>query len=135
MRPRDNHARGDDGVAMGDLRIHTLTVKVQPRPNVHAGATPSRARRPRTAGRRPQPRSNLPPNPRAQERRSSRTQPLMSGFSPATPAPHRSLWLEQALDDGPDAAPLAESTTADVCIIGGGFVGLWTAWWIKQLGS
>ncbi len=56
----------------------------------------------------------------------------MSGFSPATPAPHRSLWLEQALDDRPDAAPLGESTTADVCIIGGGFVGLWTAWWIKQ---
>ena len=56
----------------------------------------------------------------------------MSGFSPATPAPHRSLWLEQALEDGPDAAPLGESTTADVCIIGGGFVGLWTAWWIKH---
>lgn len=31
---------GTTGVAMGDLRIHTLTVKVQPRPNAHRGRDP-----------------------------------------------------------------------------------------------
>ncbi len=46
---------------------------------------------------------------------------------------HRSLWLREALGDAPDAAPLSESITADVCIIGGGFTGLWTAYWITRL--
>ncbi len=42
---------------------------------------------------------------------------------------HRSLWLQQALDDENDEdAPSLEGTiTADVCIIGGGYTGLWTA--------
>jgi glycine/D-amino acid oxidase-like deaminating enzyme len=43
------------------------------------------------------------------------------------------LWLEQALPDGSTAEPLRESTRADVAIIGGGYVGLWTAIHIKQL--
>ena len=39
----------------------------------------------------------------------------------------RSLWLREALD-GEAAAPLLrESLRADVCIVGGGFTGLWTA--------
>ena len=46
---------------------------------------------------------------------------------------HRSLWLLEALGDEPDAASLSETTSADVCIIGGGFVGLWTAYEIKRL--
>ena len=48
-------------------------------------------------------------------------------------SPHRSLWLEEALGDEPSSPPLAGQTTAEVCIIGGGFVGLWTAYEIKQL--
>ena len=42
------------------------------------------------------------------------------------------LWLEQAMADGITAEPLRESTRADVAIIGGGYVGLWTAIQIKQ---
>ena len=42
------------------------------------------------------------------------------------------LWLEQALPDGTAAEPLRGSTRADVAIIGGGYVGLWTAIQIKQ---
>jgi glycine/D-amino acid oxidase-like deaminating enzyme len=46
----------------------------------------------------------------------------------ASPA-HRSLWLEQALArEGPLSARLLEGERkADVCIVGGGFTGLWTA--------
>lgn len=47
-------------------------------------------------------------------------------------ARQRSLWLDQALPGTLPAAPLDEATTADVCIVGGGFVGLWTAYWIKR---
>src|SRR5579862_4770210 len=43
------------------------------------------------------------------------------------------LWLEQALPDGLVTGPLQESTRADVAIIGGGYVGLWTAIRIKEL--
>jgi len=47
--------------------------------------------------------------------------------------PHRSLWLHEALaGDGPDQPPLLGPATADVCIVGGGFVGLWTAYWLKR---
>ena len=43
------------------------------------------------------------------------------------------LWLEQSVPDGSTADPLRASTRADVAIIGGGYVGLWTAIHIKQL--
>lgn len=40
-------------------------------------------------------------------------------------------WLEQALaeeaDDAAACPPLAGTATADVCVVGGGFVGMWTA--------
>ena len=41
-------------------------------------------------------------------------------------------WLEEA---GPveATAPLAGDTTADVVIVGGGYLGLWTAWQLKEL--
>lgn len=41
-------------------------------------------------------------------------------------------WLEEA---GPveATAPLEEDTTADVVIVGGGYLGLWTAWQLKAL--
>jgi putative aminophosphonate oxidoreductase len=52
-----------------------------------------------------------------------------------SPAVHRSLWLEEALavDDGGPAAALVGEQTADVCIVGGGYTGLWTALRIKEL--
>lgn len=42
----------------------------------------------------------------------------------------RSWWLEEALraDPGAPCPPLAGETAADVCVIGGGFAGLWTAY-------
>jgi putative aminophosphonate oxidoreductase len=51
-----------------------------------------------------------------------------------TPAErHRSLWLREALaGEYPPAPPLAGATRADVAIVGGGFVGLWTAIRIKE---
>jgi putative aminophosphonate oxidoreductase len=49
------------------------------------------------------------------------------------PAPaHRSLWLQEALRDTSPAPPLAGRERADVAIIGGGYVGLWTALRIKE---
>ena len=45
----------------------------------------------------------------------------------------RSHWLQQALAVEADLAPPLEgSTTADICIVGGGFLGLWTAIRLKQ---
>lgn len=52
--------------------------------------------------------------------------------------PVRSLWLEQALADEPDTAsqPVDElPARADVCIVGGGYTGLWTALALKQRDS
>jgi putative aminophosphonate oxidoreductase len=40
---------------------------------------------------------------------------------------HRSLWLEEALKGAEDQQPLQGDVRADVCIVGGGFTGLWTA--------
>jgi glycine/D-amino acid oxidase-like deaminating enzyme len=46
------------------------------------------------------------------------------------PVGARSWWLEEALraDPGAPCPPLAGDTAADVCIVGGGFAGLWTAY-------
>jgi glycine/D-amino acid oxidase-like deaminating enzyme len=44
----------------------------------------------------------------------------------------RSLWLEQTLPEGAAAGRLTGPTRADVAIVGGGYVGLWTAIHIKQ---
>ena len=47
----------------------------------------------------------------------------------------RSLWLQQALalDPGQPCPPLRGAARADVCIVGGGYTGLWTGLRIKQL--
>jgi putative aminophosphonate oxidoreductase len=47
----------------------------------------------------------------------------------------RSLWLQEALraEDGVGSEQLLEDTKADVCIVGGGYTGLWTALRIKEL--
>jgi putative aminophosphonate oxidoreductase len=57
---------------------------------------------------------------------------ILTGVPAANGRPHRSLWLREALDDAPPAAPLEGRQRADVAIIGGGFVGLWTALRIKE---
>lgn len=47
----------------------------------------------------------------------------------------RSWWLREALaaDPGEPAPPLDRDATADVVILGGGFTGMWTAWFLKEL--
>jgi putative aminophosphonate oxidoreductase len=47
--------------------------------------------------------------------------------------PVRSLWLEEALDGREESPRLEGSERADVCIVGGGFTGLWTALRLKEL--
>jgi putative aminophosphonate oxidoreductase len=46
--------------------------------------------------------------------------------------PHRSFWLQEIAGDAPDAPPLRGEIKTDVAIIGGGYVGLWTAIRIKE---
>lgn len=50
------------------------------------------------------------------------------------PVGARSWWLEEALkaDPGEPCPPLDEETAADVCIAGGGFAGLWTAYELTE---
>jgi putative aminophosphonate oxidoreductase len=49
-------------------------------------------------------------------------------------APYRSLWLRQALDTEDSTVPavLEGTVHADVCIVGGGFTGMWTALRLKE---
>ena len=59
----------------------------------------------------------------------------IASFRPPAPVPfaERALWLDQALaleDAGHPVAQLPSRT--DVCIVGGGFAGLWTAIHLKQ---
>ena len=52
-----------------------------------------------------------------------------------TPGAQRSWWLREALATEPDAKacpPLAGDERADVVIVGGGFTGLWTAYWLTE---
>jgi glycine/D-amino acid oxidase-like deaminating enzyme len=44
----------------------------------------------------------------------------------------RSLWLEEA-NGGESALPLEGAMRADVCVVGGGYTGLWTALRLKEL--
>ena len=56
--------------------------------------------------------------------------------APAPPDLGRSWWLREALAvpqfAGEPTPPLAGDTTADVVILGGGYTGLWTAWFLKE---
>ena len=47
-------------------------------------------------------------------------------------SPHRSFWLQEIAGDAPEAPALRGEIKADVAIMGGGFVGLWTAIRIKE---
>jgi glycine/D-amino acid oxidase-like deaminating enzyme len=51
-----------------------------------------------------------------------------------TPGAARSFWLQEALaaDPGDPAPPLERHVVADVCIVGGGFAGLWTAFRLTE---
>lgn len=49
-----------------------------------------------------------------------------------SPARHRSLWLQQVEGDAPASEPLRGAARADIAILGGGYVGLWTAIRIKE---
>ena len=57
-------------------------------------------------------------------------------MSDAPPDLGRSWWLREALARpefaGPPCPPLAEDTTADVVILGGGYTGMWTAWFLTE---
>lgn len=46
----------------------------------------------------------------------------------------RPFWLQQALDQevAPACPPLAADTDCQVCIVGGGYTGLWTALMLKE---
>ena len=60
----------------------------------------------------------------------------MSLLQPVTRARRRSLWLLEALAREPEAEivePLSGGHRIDVCIVGGGYTGLWTALQIKWL--
>ncbi len=46
---------------------------------------------------------------------------------------HRSFWLQEVAGDAPDVPPLEGDARADVVILGGGYVGLWTALHVKRL--
>jgi hypothetical protein len=52
-------------------------------------------------------------------------------MSPAAAAA-RSLWLQEALDPAGERPPLHGNLRADVCIVGGGLTGLWTALALKE---
>jgi glycine/D-amino acid oxidase-like deaminating enzyme len=51
-----------------------------------------------------------------------------------TPGAQRSWWLREALarEEGDPAPPLAANVDVDVAIIGGGFTGLWTAYFLTR---
>ncbi|MGD9735165.1 MAG: NAD(P)/FAD-dependent oxidoreductase [Solirubrobacterales bacterium] len=52
----------------------------------------------------------------------------------ASAPPHRSLWLQQALaaEEGAEPRPLEGRGSCDVCVVGGGYVGLWTALRLRE---
>ncbi|TMM25096.1 MAG: FAD-dependent oxidoreductase [Actinobacteria bacterium] len=53
----------------------------------------------------------------------------MTAIDMPDPGAARSFWLEEALRDDPGepCPPLEANVVADVCIVGGGLAGLWTA--------
>ena len=56
------------------------------------------------------------------------------GLQPRSPYRRISLWWDQLSDDlaGPQRAGLDEDSTADVAIVGAGFTGLWTAYYLLR---
>ncbi|HXF36727.1 MAG TPA: FAD-dependent oxidoreductase, partial [Actinomycetota bacterium] len=58
----------------------------------------------------------------------------MTTRSEVPPPARRSWWLEEALaaDPGEPCPPLAGRTRADVLVVGGGYTGMWSAWFLKE---
>lgn len=56
------------------------------------------------------------------------------GVAPRSPYRRISLWWDQLSDElaGPVRAPLDGDTTADVAVVGAGFTGLWTAYYLLR---
>ena len=50
------------------------------------------------------------------------------------PVGSRSYWLDEAVqfDPGTPCPPLVANVSADVCVVGGGFAGLWTAYELTE---
>ncbi len=60
----------------------------------------------------------------------------MTTLQPVAGPKRPSLWMEEAWQAEPgmgDVEPLAGEQRADVCVVGGGYTGLWTALWLKAL--
>src|SRR6476659_5208149 len=60
----------------------------------------------------------------------------MVNLQPVRVPPVRAFWLQEALALEPESEtvdPLRGAQTAEVCIVGGGYTGLWTALRIKEL--
>ena len=45
-----------------------------------------------------------------------------------------SFWWRALGGPGPHRAPLAGPVSCEVCVVGGGYTGLWTAWWLARSG-
>jgi glycine/D-amino acid oxidase-like deaminating enzyme len=73
-----------------------------------------------------------PPATPADRRRISRL--VAQDMSRLRPGEQRAWWLREALDADPGelCTPLAVEAGTDVVIVGGGFTGLWTAWWLLE---
>ncbi|HEX2425819.1 MAG TPA: FAD-dependent oxidoreductase, partial [Actinomycetota bacterium] len=54
----------------------------------------------------------------------------------SVPRVRRSWWMEEALSHaefaGPPARRLSEDITSDVVVLGGGYTGMWTAYFLKE---
>ncbi len=56
------------------------------------------------------------------------------GLQPIRPGARRAWWLREALaaDPGVPCLPLSASTNADVVVLGGGYTGLWSAYFLTE---
>src|SRR5207253_546226 len=76
--------------------------------------------------------------PEVERYQSSRGSPAnrQNACMPVTVPPRapRSWWLREALaaDPGEPAPPLRGSDVADVLIVGGGYTGMWSAYFLKE---
>ncbi len=63
--------------------------------------------------------------------------PIAEDLAGLSPGVQRGWWLREALvaEGGvaPGAPPLHGTETADIVVVGGGYTGLWTAWFLREL--